>query len=186
MFCGRVKWLRRSDLSWGCSAENPDIDYEEEWWERTILLESNTNAEWLWFNSVDRETVFRTWIQLLGSQPRHPSTPYSYNTPQSFSRGTRPYTFPKSTKHVYRSLACTQDFSKICLRAEFCCVVLLPRRNRTGYHPALVQLFLRHLRVHSSWEAKQRNPAVVGSFTPVSLFVYEDDQFTVKLCAISI
>jgi len=31
--------------------------------------------------------------------------------------------------------------------------------------------------MHSSWEAKQRDAAVVGSFTPVSLFVYGDDQF---------
>jgi len=29
------------------------------------------------------------------------------------------------------------------------------------------------------WEAKQRDVLVVGSFTPVSLFVYEDDQFAI-------
>jgi len=28
--------------------------------------------------------------------------------------------------------------------------------------------------MHSSWEAKQKDAAVGGSFTPVSLFVYED------------
>ena len=48
--------------------------------------------------------------------------------------------------------------------------------TRTGYHSALVLLFSRHLGIHSSWEAKQRDNAVVGSFTPVSL-VYGDDQF---------
>jgi len=31
--------------------------------------------------------------------------------------------------------------------------------------------------MHSSWEAKQRDAAVAGSFTPASLFVYGDDQF---------
>jgi len=31
--------------------------------------------------------------------------------------------------------------------------------------------------MHSSWETKQRDAAVVVSFTPVSLFVYGDDQF---------
>jgi len=31
--------------------------------------------------------------------------------------------------------------------------------------------------MHSSWETKQRDAAVVGSFTPVSIFVYGDDQF---------
>jgi len=30
--------------------------------------------------------------------------------------------------------------------------------------------------MHSSWETKQRDAAVVGSFTPVSFFVYGDDQ----------
>jgi len=58
----------------------------------------------------------------LTASKRHPSAPYSYNNPQSFSRGTRPYTFPRSTKHVYKSLACFQDFSKICWRVEICCV----------------------------------------------------------------
>jgi len=32
--------------------------------------------------------------------------------------------------------------------------------------------------MHSYWETKQRDVAIVGSFTPVSLFVYVDDQFT--------
>ena len=55
--------------------------------------------------------------------------------------------------------------------------------NRIGNHPALIQLFSRHLVIHSSWEAKQRDALVVGSFTPVSLFVYEDDQFANLLVA---
>jgi len=41
----------------------------------------------------------------------------------------------------------------------------------------LVELLSRHLGIHSSWEAKERDAAVFGSFTPVSLFVYGDDQF---------
>ena len=49
--------------------------------------------------------------------------------------------------------------------------------SRTGYHPALVQLSLRHLGIHSSWEAEQRDAAVVGLFTPVSHFGYGDGQF---------
>ena len=32
--------------------------------------------------------------------------------------------------------------------------------------------------MHSYWETKQRDVVVVGSFTPVSLFVYGDDQFS--------
>ena len=49
-------------------------------------------------------------------------------------------------------------------------------KNRTGYYPALVQLFSR-FSMHSSWEAKQRDATVVGPFIPVSLFVYANDQF---------
>jgi len=41
----------------------------------------------------------------------------------------------------------------------------------------LIQLFSHHLGIHSSWENKQRDAAVVGSFTPVSLSVHGDDQF---------
>ena len=48
-----------------------------------------------------------TWAQsfeqdysYLTASKRHPSAPYSHNNPQSFSRVTRPYTFPRSTKHV--------------------------------------------------------------------------------------
>jgi len=33
--------------------------------------------------------------------------------------------------------------------------------------------------MHSSRETKQRDTAVVGSFTPVFLFVYVDDQFAI-------
>jgi len=36
----------------------------------------------------------------------------------------------------------------------------------------IIQLwFSRHLGIHSSWEAKQKDAAVVGLFTPVSLFL---------------
>jgi len=55
------------------------------------------------------------------------------------------------------------------LKSKNFSVVLRPRQNHTGYHSALVQLFSRHLSVHSFLEAYQRDAAVVGSFTPVSL-----------------
>ena len=48
----------------GRSVENSDIEYEE-WWQHTPLSEYNTNAEWLWFNFVDPDTIFWTGIQLL-------------------------------------------------------------------------------------------------------------------------
>ena len=46
----------------GRGVENPDIDYEEEWWQYTLLSESITNAERLWINFVDRDTIFWTGI----------------------------------------------------------------------------------------------------------------------------
>jgi len=42
----------------------------------------------------------------------------------------------------------------------------------------MVKLFSRHLGIHSSWENKQRDAAVVASFTTVSLFVYGDGPFS--------
>jgi len=40
---------------------------------------------------------------------RRPSTPYSSNTPQSFSQGTRSYALSRSTKHVKTSSAYSQS-----------------------------------------------------------------------------
>jgi len=53
--------------------------------------------------------------------------------------------------------------------------------NRTGNHPALVQLF-RGIFLQGTWrtlsmEAKERDAPVIGAFTPVHLSVYRDDQF---------
>jgi len=75
----------------GRSVENPDINCEEEWWQHTPLTEPNTNAERLWFNT-ETITIFWAGIQLLdGQQGAHVNTGLPQH-PQSFSRGTRPYT----------------------------------------------------------------------------------------------
>jgi len=52
----------------GRSFENPDIDYEEEWWQHTPLSESNTRGERLWFNSIDTDTIFLAGMQVLDCQ----------------------------------------------------------------------------------------------------------------------
>ena len=66
----------------------------------------------------------------LTASKRHPSTPYSYNTPKGvYEESGHIYTFPRSTKHVYRSLACSQHFLKFCWRVEICSVVLRPQRK---------------------------------------------------------
>ena len=73
--------------------------------------------------------------------------------------------------------ACSQDFSKICWRVEICAVVMRPWRKPHWYHTALVPLFSQHLGIYTSWEAKQRDFLVGGSFTPNSFFAYGADQF---------
>jgi len=45
-------------LAHGRSVENPNIVYEEEWWQYTQLSESTTNNQRLWFNSVNTDTIF--------------------------------------------------------------------------------------------------------------------------------
>jgi len=86
----------------GHGVENHDIDYEEEWWQHTPLSESNTNAERLLVNSSIGTQSSEQEYSYLTASNRRPSKPYSHN-PQSFLRGTRPYTFPMSTKHVCTS-----------------------------------------------------------------------------------
>jgi len=54
----------------------------------------------------------------LAASNRLPLTPYSRNTPQSFSQATRSYAFSRLTKHVKTSSAYSQDFSKFCWRVK--------------------------------------------------------------------
>jgi len=87
----------------------------------------------------------------LAASNRRPSTPYSRNTPQSFSEGTRLTTFLRSTKHVKMCLAYSQDFSKFCWRVK--CGLYCYRRdeNRTGYHSGLIKLF-RGVFFQGTWQ----------------------------------
>jgi len=64
-FAGRIWTADRS-------FENPDLNYEEVWWQHTPLSESNTNKERLWFNSVDTDTIFWAGIQLFDGQQEVP------------------------------------------------------------------------------------------------------------------
>jgi len=60
--CFAAGWNGFAGRIWppGRSVENPDIGYEEEWWQHTPFLESNTNTERLWVNPVDTDTIFWT------------------------------------------------------------------------------------------------------------------------------
>ena len=107
----------------------------------------------------------------LMARKRHPSTPYSRNTPQSFSRGTRPSTLPKSTKHVYKSLACSQDL--------FCSATVAMKTALD-----VTKLCFNHFRgiLAYTLPRRLRITMLVASFIPVILFVYGDDQFANFWC----
>jgi len=66
-----------------------------------------------------------TWRPARGGRQHHTPT----KPPKLFTRNPAIY-FPKVNKTcVYKSLACSQDFSKICWRVELCSVVLRPRQK---------------------------------------------------------
>jgi len=104
-----------------------------------------------------RDLTRPTWTQTpeqeyseLTASNRRPSTPYTGNTPHSFSEGTRSYVFSRSTKHVYTFLAYCQYFSKFYWRVKFWSVVLRPRRKPhwvsfSFYSTISRHLFSRHL-----------------------------------------
>jgi len=134
--------LRRSDLSRGPSCGEP-------WyrpWRGVVtahtIVEVQHNAERLWFNSVNRDTIFWTRMQLWTPSQRFPSTPYSHNTPKAFHEEPgHIYTSPGRQNMCVSFWQAPMDFSKICCRVEICSVVLGPRQNRTGYHPAWFNYF---------------------------------------------
>jgi len=124
-----------------------------------------------------RTQSFEQEYSYLTASKRHPSTPYSRNIPQSFTRGIRPYTFPRSTKYVHTSLACSQDFSNIFWRVRLWSIALRPRRK-----PHWIILSFGLIIFATSWHALFLGDCAKTcrgsySFTPVSIFVYGDSQF---------
>jgi len=119
--CFAAGWNGFAGRIWpaGRSLKIPDINYEEEWWQHTPLSDSTPSVNGCDLTlSTQIETSEQEYNDLTASN-RRPSTPYFGNTHESLSRWTRSYTFSRSTKRVYMSLACSQDFSKNCWRVEF-------------------------------------------------------------------
>jgi len=81
---------------------------------------------------LSRNTV--TWRPVTGG--RQHRTP----APQSFSRGTRSFTFLVST-NICRRFWHTPRISLIYQRVKISSLMLRPGKNSTGYRPAWVQLF---------------------------------------------
>ena len=93
-------WNGFAGLIWpaGRGVENPDINYEEEWWQHTPLSESNTNTERLWFVSVDMDTICWARIQLLDCQQEAPvNTVFPQHPPKLFTRNPTIYFFATKT-----------------------------------------------------------------------------------------
>jgi len=55
-----------------------------------MLSESKTNGERLWFKPPTQAQTSEQEYSDLTASNRRPSTPYSRNTTQGFSRGTQP------------------------------------------------------------------------------------------------
>ena len=91
---------------------------------------------------VDTDTIFWAGIQLHNGQQDASVNTVLPQHPQNFSRGTRQYTFPRSTKHVYTSLACSQDFSKICWSGNLFCSAAAATKTALG----IIQLWCNYFR----------------------------------------
>jgi len=84
----------------------------------------------------------------LTASKSHPSTPYSHNTPQSFSRGTRPYTHSRGRQHMCIGLWHVPRISRNFAGVKICSVVLRPRRK-----PHWVSSSLGSIIFAASWHA---------------------------------
>jgi len=102
----------------GCSLENPNIDYEEDWWQPAQLSELNTNAERLWFNSVDTDTIFWAGIQWLDGQQEAPAnTVLPQYPPKLFTRNPAIY-FPEVDKTCINVFGMLPGFLENLLESE--------------------------------------------------------------------
>jgi len=129
--CFAAGWNGFAGWIWpaGRSLENLDLDYEEEWWQHTPLSDSNINAERLRLTPSTQS--FWAGIQLLDCQQEAPiNTILPQHPPKLFTRNPVVY-FLKIDKTcaVYKSLVCSQDFSKICWRVEISSVMLRQRQK---------------------------------------------------------
>ena len=142
--CFAAGWNSFAGGIWsvGRSVENPDIDYEEEWWQHTPLSESNTNAERLWFNSVDTDTIFWAGLQLHNGQKEALVDTYSHNTPKAFHEEPGHILSRGRQNMCIRLWLALRIFQKFAGEWKFGLQLYGRDEKRTGYHPALIQLLL--------------------------------------------
>jgi len=85
----------------------------------------------------------RNTVRLLDGQQEAPVNTVLPQHPQNFSGGTRQYTFhtfPRSTKHVYTSLAYSQDFTKIYWSGNLLCSATAATKTALG----IIQLWFNY------------------------------------------
>ena len=141
MHCGRVNWLHRSDLAREPLCKEPW--YRLKSGDSTHHCRSPTPK----LNGCDLPPSTRTQFSeqeysYLTVSKRHQSNTVLPLHPQNFSRGTRQYTFPRSTKHVYTYLACSQDFSKIFWSGNLFCSATTATKTALG----IIQLWFNYFR----------------------------------------
>jgi len=163
-----------------CMARGPYVgepwcELCREWWQHTPLSESNTNSEHLWFNSVDTDSLLAPVNTVF---PQHP--------PKLFTRNPAIY-FPEVYKTCVSVFSWLPGFLENLLESKnLFCSATAATKTALG----IIQLcinrvalsFFNKLGIHSSWEVKQRDTRVVGAFTPISLVVYENNQFANFRC----
>ena len=178
MYCGRVKWLHRSDL-----AREPLC--REPWYRQ----KSGDSTHHCWsptptLNGCDLPPSTRTQFSeqeysYLTASKRHQSTPYSHNTHRSFHEepGNIISILSRSRQNMstllWHAPSISQKFAEE--RNLFCCATAA-----TKIPLDIIQLWFNYFRSIMAGTLPgrlSRDAAVLGPFTPVSLFVYRDDQF---------
>ena len=146
-----------------------DLRTEDAVWRNRFPL-NNINACWFLLLVQCAQTVLKntvTWQPSRGTcQHRTSTTPLKV----IYEEHGHIYAFPRSTKYVYESLACTQDFSKICCRSgnSFCCATAT---TKTVLGP--IQLWFKYFRgiLACTLPGKlSRDALVAGSFHPCHYF----------------
>ena len=121
------------------------VNNEEVRWQNESLLEYNADIKWLSLLAIYPNTNLPSAVEWLYCTNNWLSTPYSWNTSQSLSRGTRSYAFSRLTMHAKRSLPSSQDYSKICFRVKIWFVVRRPRRKPHWPSSSFDSTISRHL-----------------------------------------
>jgi len=148
----------------------------------THLSESSTHGERLWLTPSTRIQTSEQEYNDLAASNRRLSTLLPKHL-LSFSRKTRSYALPRSTKHVFTVgyvFGMLPRFLENVMESGilFCCATAATKTAlciTQLWFNYFAASFYKALGVHFSREAEERNGPVFRALTPVSLSVYRDD-----------